>query len=214
MMSPLHKGTYIYRCKQIPKRGQPDLNPKSVPWHLFESVPLVDTVTGRQPLEPTRVSACWDHEFLHIRFVCQDSYMISDYTERDDPLYDQDVVEIFIDELGAGKEYMEIEVSPNNVIFDARIQNDGDGHIVHSDRAWDIEGLETEAVLSEADVRTYDIRIPMRAFRKPIVAGDCWRANFYRIDEQRGGEREYQAWSPTGAVNYHLSQTFGWLRFE
>lgn len=189
------------------------LRPQSVPWHLFETVPLVDTATGHPPLEPTRVSACWDREFLHIRFVCQDAYMISIYKDRDDPLYDQDVVEIFIDELGTGMEYMEIEVSPNNVIFDAIIRNDGNGNIVGADRAWDIDGLETEVAVTAANTRIYDVRIPMSAFRKPIEAGDCWRANFYRIDEQPDGSREYQAWSPTGAVNFHLSQTFGWLKF-
>ncbi|MFC4101866.1 carbohydrate-binding family 9-like protein [Paenibacillus xanthanilyticus] len=209
----LPSSDYIYRCKKIPEHGSVVAGPESVPWQLFETVPLVDTVTGLPPLEPTRVSACWDREFLHIRFVCQDPYMISVYTDRDDPLYEQDVIEIFIDELGMGTEYMEIEVSPNNVIFDALIQNDGRGAIVQADLAWNIEGMETEVAVSADSTRVYDIRIPMNAFRRPIEAGDCWRTNFYRIDEQPNGEREYQAWSPTGAVNFHLSQAFGWMEF-
>ncbi|MFB9329025.1 carbohydrate-binding family 9-like protein [Paenibacillus aurantiacus] len=204
---------YVYRCNKIPARGPQYRSPKSIPWHLFDSVPLVDTVTCAPPLEPTRVSACWDEEFLYFRFVCQDAYMISDFTERDDPLYDQDVVEIFIDETGAGKEYMEIEVSPNNVIFDAMIENGGKGDIVYGNRSWNIDGLETEVAETAGSLRIYDIRIPMAAFRKPAEAGDCWRANFYRIDEQEDGTREYQAWSPTGVVNFHLSQMFGSLQF-
>ncbi len=39
--------------------------------------------------------------------------------KRDDPLYTQDVVEIFIDADADGRTYDEIEVSPHNVVFDA-----------------------------------------------------------------------------------------------
>ena len=49
---------------------------------------------------------------------------------------------MFIDEAGTGMEYIELEVSPNNIIFDALIRNDG-GKSIKRDIHWDLTGLQT-----------------------------------------------------------------------
>ncbi|MGN7382016.1 carbohydrate-binding family 9-like protein [Paenibacillus sp. SAFN-117] len=179
-------------------------------WERIEPAPLVDVVDGRPVREATGIKACWDDDFLYVRFDCEDSYTVATYTKRDDPLYDQDVVELFIDEEGNGSRYMEFEFSPHEVIFDAMIDN-REGHIT-IDTEWDAEGLEVK-VRTEENQRTYIIRLPLSHFWSRPEHGTTWRVNFYRIDEQRDGTREYQAWSPTGAINYHIPSRFGTLRF-
>lgn len=139
--------------------------------------------------------------------------MVSGYRHRDDPLYEQDVVELFIDETGTGMEYIELEVSPNNVVFDALIRNDGGKSISNSDIKWDINGLETTVDHDEQGNWVCEIRIPAGNFTSPPQSGRKWNVNFYRIDEDPQGIREYQAWSPTGEVNYHIPARFGKLEF-
>ena len=157
-------------------------------------------------------SFCWSPEYLHIRFVCQDDYVVSDFTERDQPLYEQDVVELFIDEHGDGRNYIELEVSPHNVIFDALIHNNGDGSELITDVTWQLEGLQTAVEVDRQGHRVYLIHIPAINFKSPLMKGVCWKVNVYRIDENVQGEREYQAWKPTGAVNFHIPARFGHLQ--
>ena len=40
--------------------------------------------------------------------------------------------------------------------------------------------------------------------------GDRWRANFYRIDRAHDAD-EYSAWSPTGEIQFHMPNRFGYV---
>ncbi|MCQ6558947.1 carbohydrate-binding family 9-like protein [Paenibacillus mendelii] len=179
-------------------------------WDTIEETSLVNVVDGGPVQDATGFRACWDDEYLYVRFDCEDDYMVANFTKRDDPLYDEDVVELFIDEAGNGTRYMEFEFSPRNVIFDAMIDNHGESITVDTD--WDADGLETE-VRMVGTSWIFLMKLPLSHFRIKPENGTAWRVNFYRIDEKRDGKREYQAWSPTGAVNYHIPSRFGTLRF-
>ncbi|MFK0524048.1 carbohydrate-binding family 9-like protein [Paenibacillus illinoisensis] len=201
-----------YHCHAFKFTTQGKL-PTPSDWEHCVPLNLVNTVTGLPPLQSTEVRLGWSEEYLHIRYVCQDPYVVSNFTERDQPLYEQDVVEIFIDEKGDGRSYMELEISPNNVIFDALIQNDdGQGKKLKVDVTWRLEGLQTEVEADDQGNRLYCIHIPSDNFNSPLTSGLCWRVNMYRIDENEQGEREYQAWQPTGAINFHMSSKFGLLQ--
>ncbi|MHA0857734.1 carbohydrate-binding family 9-like protein [Paenibacillus sp. CMAA1364] len=186
---------------------------ESLDWSNAQVISLTDTATGLPSREDTKVQACWNTDHLFIRFVCEDAHVVSDYVKRDDPLYEQDVVEVFIDEDGTGKEYLELEVSPNNIVFDAIIQNDGHQSIVGSDKSWEFRGLHTSVARDDADQLVYFIQIPSTNFKKPLQIGLQWKVNFYRIDECVQGIREYQAWQPTRAINYHIPSKFGTMLF-
>lgn len=204
--------TAIYPCKPALyiQKGEHRGN---IDWDRYEAVALNDTVTGLAAKEATEVRACWSSEYFYVRFVCQDSHIVSEYQHRDDPLYEQDVVELFIDEAGTGMEYIELEVSPNNIVFDALIQSDGRKSITSSDVKWNLAGLQTSVEHDDKGNLMYEIRIPAANFKNPLQAGRSWNVNFYRIDEDTQGNREYQAWSPTGEVNYHIPSRFGKLEF-
>lgn len=204
--------TAIYPCKPAIYLQQGESR-GSVDWNRYEAVALSNTVTGLAAKEATEVRACWSAECFYVQFVCQDSYIVSEYRHRDDPLYEQDVVELFMDEAGEGLEYIELELSPNNVVFDARIRNDGQKSITDSDVEWDLTGLLTTVENDGKGNLVYEIRIPAQNFQNPPQAGRSWNVNFYRIDEDAQGNREYQAWSPTGEVNYHIPSRFGRLEF-
>jgi len=180
-------------------------------WEQLGSTDLVDTVDGGDVQEASRIQTCWDDQYLYVRFDCVDLHTLANYTKRDDPLYEEDVVELFIDEDGNGTHYLELEFSPANVIFDAQIINHGDGELTVG-LEWDAEGLETE-VRTEGDQRTYIIKLPLIHFKQLPQHGTKVKANFYRIDHKPDGTIEHQAWSPTGVINFHTPSRFGTLQF-
>src|SRR5918912_1166835 len=73
-------------------------------------------------VQQTVLRVCADAWMLYVRFECEDRDIWGTYTRRDDPIYDEEVVEVFI---APGLEdpirYCEFEVSPNGVLFDARV---------------------------------------------------------------------------------------------
>ena len=131
------------------------------------------------------------------------------------------------------RHYYEFEVSPRNVIFDARVFSpDLHRGTMEVDIDWDCRGLET-AVYVEGELHTtapdtrdrrapgvswwnVEIAIPFAAFPEvnPPKPGDIWRANFYRID--RSEPPEFTAWSPTleSPPNFHVPERFGYLQFR
>lgn len=57
--------------------------------------PFSNTVTG-EPQAGTSAHMCHDGKFLNIYWWCDDYEIISDYQKCNDPLYNQDAVEIFL----------------------------------------------------------------------------------------------------------------------
>lgn len=194
-----------YNCNYV--QGEPTASD----WTALPPIALVDTVDGSNPRLATQVKACWTDDTVWFRFECEDDHIVATMEQRDDPIYEEDVVEVFLDETGDGARYLELELSPRGVIFDAIIDNDGQGSI-SVDTAWDAEGLYTSCA-EEASVRVYVIGVPFANFAAPPTRGTSWRWNAYRIDAEPDGQRHYWAWSPTGAVDYHVPRRFGWLDF-
>ncbi|OPH48861.1 hypothetical protein BC351_38090 [Paenibacillus ferrarius] len=185
----------------------------NIPWEKIQAHSLSEVVTGQKPRLATQFRACWTKEALHVRFECEDDHVVATMERRDDPLYLEDVVEVFIDTVGTGSVYYEFEVSPRNVVFDALIHNDlvGDKEV---DVSWDALGFHTEVWLREDGWRIYDLRFPFADLGQPTPnPGAEWGWNLYRIDDDVEGQRHYAAWSPTGEVNFHIPQRFGTLTF-
>ena len=61
----------------------------------------------------------WDDSALYFFFDCQDADIRARHSRHDDPIWKDDVVEIFLDPDCDGLSYMELETSPRNVRFDA-----------------------------------------------------------------------------------------------
>jgi hypothetical protein len=202
----------VYYCKPAKFIGFSN-QLDTVDWNNCSHAELTETVTGLTPLEPTEVRACWSADSLYVRFMCQDNHIVSDFTQKDEPLYEQDVVELFIDEEGLGRSYFELEVSPRNVIFDAKIENDGNNSITGTDMAWSFKELETIVEAVGTGILSYSIRIPSINFARKLEPGVSWKVNFYRIDEGTDGVRQFQAWQPTHAINYHVPSRFGKFEF-
>ncbi|KRE70063.1 carbohydrate-binding family 9-like protein [Paenibacillus sp. Soil750] len=187
-----------------------------VKWEDVQVGYLRDVVSADVPRLETRFRACWTAESLYIRYECEDDHVVTTMTRRDDPLYEEDVVEVFLDPFGGGTTYYEFEVSPRGVLFDALIHNKLDGN-KDVDTSWIAKGFQAEVTPSNDDGwLVYDVRIPFADLDGAGVphSGVVWHWNVFRIDDDRDGVRHYSAWSPTGIVNFHVPQQFGELVFE
>lgn len=174
----------------------------------------------------TRFRALWSREGLYIRFDSDDPQPWHTMTKRDEHLWDEEVVEIFLDLDGSGRNYAEIEISPANVICDVRMVRASPDKL--SDLSWNHEGLESRVKPYQGGW-TATAFLPWAGFRSlspeaakqqlPPAAGTAWRFNVFRI-ERPGGPKEpakdgvFAAWSPTGQPSFHAPAAFREFRFR
>lgn len=193
------------------------------PWAvppLCQPVRLRRSTDGGAPRLATCVAAYHDQEMLSILFSGSDDHRVAHYLKHDEPLYEEDAVEVFLAPERL-TEYFEIEVSPLGTTFDARIESpDGVRQTMRGDLAWDCGGLfaGVRTVIESSGVMTVDtiIRLPFAAFgRTRPQIGETWRGNFFRIDRHPSVGDEFSAWQPTmkSPADFHVAAAFGTLRF-
>ena len=180
-------------------------------WRNVPAVELRETASGAEPQQRTTVRAVWGGEELRVLFHAEDTHAWATLTERDGPLWEEEVVEVFLDPVGDLESYFEIEVNPLNAVLDLVLRRNRSGYV--KDFAWRCEGLRS-AVAKTGAAWTAELAIPFRSLvAQPPAAGDCWRVNFCRIDRPPGVPRELTSWSPAGRANFHTPERFGVLQF-
>lgn len=192
--------------------------PSSWDWPEMQALPPLTLADGSGPaLQQTQVRLCWSEAALHVRFDCEDRDAWGTFQRRDEPIYDEEAVEVF---LAPGEEdpvrYCEFEVSPRGVLFDARIHNPTSQRTnMTADPSWDCSGLQWAA---GAGVERQDwwaeLSIPWSSLLLPEEPRpQIWRANFYRIERPHDGEPEFSCWSPTltRPADFHKPARFGFL---
>ncbi|MHB8417867.1 MAG: carbohydrate-binding family 9-like protein [Myxococcales bacterium] len=185
---------------------------------------FVRSMDGGPTKYRTEAKLLWDDQFLYVAFTCQDEDVWTSYTRHDDPLYNQEVVEIFIDADGDGRTYNELEISPANVTFDADFAE----RRKDLDRAVTWESGMKSAVTVDGTLNdpsdvdrgwVAEAAIPIAKLDSvphvPPHPGDRWRANLYRLDWHTHRKiNEGSAWSPLYMGDFHNLPRFGWLEFQ
>jgi hypothetical protein len=182
---------------------------------------LRSALDGAAPRLSTTFAVWYDDDYLTILYSAADDHVVATMFAHDAPLYDEDVVEAFIAPESL-EVYYEIEVSPRGTIFDARVESpDGHRATMHVDRGWTCDGMvvAVRRTIESDGVVTIDtlVRIPFQALgRTTPLAGECWRANFFRIDRHPTAGSEFSAWQPTLATpaDFHVPAAFGTLCFD
>lgn len=170
-----------------------------------------DTATGQTPQQATWIKAAWTRHELQFLFKAWDARAWATKTRRDDTLYEEEVVEVFLDPVGDFAGYFEIEINPLNAVCDLVLRRTSHGY--RKSFAWHCEGMRT-AVARHPDFWLTEIKIPWLSLGAIEPApGQPWRANFCRIDRPENASRELTAWSPTGRPLFHVPPRFGWLDF-
>jgi len=169
-----------------------------------------------------------DHLFLHVKFECRNDLFVQEnhMTQHNEPLYNQEVFELFI---AAGEadpaQYLEFEINPNNAIWVGKISNPGLGEGAFKGELVSYKqcGIQHEAEKGKG--------FWSGAFSIPwaLVPGGqqaYYRVNFYRIVSTKshlekgwvcGDDCEFLCWSSTmsGAEPaFHRPRRFGHLKLN
>jgi hypothetical protein len=196
------------RVIECPRWDVPRLVPTDrlvglAPFHLS------DSRDGSAPRLSTAVRLGFRNGDLLVRFDGRDRGVVATLTGRDDPLWKEDVFEVFLSPHDPPTAYYEFEVNPLGALFDARIESpEGLRETMRVDVSWNCPGLSAR-VRRRDDRWSALLRIPLAPMGEESAT--AWRANFYRID--RGEPDEYSAWSPTLAnpPDFHRTARFGHL---
>jgi len=189
--------------------------------------PLVDVRTGEPNLAfPVNgeVKLLWSDAGMYVAFSVADKDIIGSFKkgDRDPHLWTKDTVEIMVDPDGDGdnKDYYEIQINPQNLVFDSqfdaynepRVEPDGPfGHQEWSANTKSAVSLDGTLDQSTDEDRGYTVEafFPWKSFSKaqklPPEVGSSWRINFYAMKNNGG-----VSWSPIlGQGNFHKASRFG-----
>jgi hypothetical protein len=171
----------------------------------------------------TTIRALYDQDFLYLAYDCRDRDIHSSFRQRDEHLWLEEAVEVFIDvDDSDPNTYVEIEVSPHNVLYDSYIV-DPVNIDVPATKAYDMSGLRSAvAVDGTVDQRgdedrgwTVELAIPLAELIEGHTPDQIrqydWKINFYRCDLEVQGPL-YGAWSPTQG-SFHKPERFGRIVF-
>ncbi|MDQ6800801.1 MAG: carbohydrate-binding family 9-like protein [Acidobacteriota bacterium] len=188
------------------------------PWSIppgCQPFQLLRSTDGKEPGLTTTVAVYADPECFNVVYQAHDDAIVATYFGHDEPLWKEDVVEVFLAPADI-RRYYEIEVNPLGTTFDARIDSpDGVRATMTDDLSWTCENLFAAIRKTPGMVETI-VRIPFASLDVPRPApGDEWRGNFFRVDRDRSRGDEFTAWSPTmkNPADFHVAAAFGRIVF-
>lgn len=174
----------------------------------------------------TQFRAVWNSEALFARFDVSDHAPWHTFSHRDACLWEEEVVEIFLDPTCSGTDYAELEINPANVVCDLHIAQLTPVRDVRLE--WNFATLRSAvhpgqqnddwmaiACMPFADFASMS---PPVAECLPVTVGDVWHFNVFRIKRPHGpADRErgsiYAAWSVPDGPTFHAPEAFRPLRF-
>jgi len=183
---------------------------------------LWDDQTG--PVQATSVRVLWNDSTLFLAYEVEDADITAQFTERDDPTYRDDAVEVFInpdpDQTGV---YYGLEMNARAVYYDYLAAHDGRTLA----KRFDLQGVRVATWLNgtlnaRGDVDegwTLEVSVPFDNFAdsaRPPTVGTVWSANFNRWDGVPP-DRRMSIWSDPEQARPqpHVPSRFGeWIFVE
>lgn len=179
---------------------------------------------------PTEFRSLWNPSGLFFCLDASDNQPWHTMKNRDDHLWEEEAVEIFLDPDGSGSNYLLLGISPANVVCDVVVRRTWPTK--QSDIRWNLKGMKSvvSPIQDPAGKNTgwrAILYLPWSGFRTlpstkgvslPPKAGDQWRFNLFRI-KRPGGRTDpekdvlYAAWSPTQEPSIHVPRAFRPLVF-
>jgi hypothetical protein len=182
---------------------------------------LKDVTSGLTITKKAKVKLLWSDEFLYFLFDVEDDHIWGTYEKNDDPIYEQEAVEVFIAHgEGTPKEYLELQFSPKGIKFDGKVSNpSGSRHDAgfNVDIAWDSKLIFKQKINSTGDFGKYQsgrwvtqVKLPVSDLDvSRLKAGDRLRGNLFRIDGYPE-QNSFQALVPNmeQTPNFHTPNHF------
>lgn len=179
------------------------------------------------PKYKTTAKMLWDDEYLYIGAVIEEPNITGHLTQRDTIIYRDNDFEVFIDPDGDGVGYFEFENNAKGTLMDLFMPKSyrcgGDFVMSWDCKGWDLKVSYQGTLNKSKDTDrswTVEMAIPAKemaiGFASPLKAGAWWRLNFSRVEWLNGPDKpeENWVWSPTGAVNMHMPERWGYIYFD
>lgn len=204
----------ILNVKHIPFEFDGTIDNKA--WALTNSEPLKPNRNQDRVTEQTNFKALVSDKNLYLKFTCEDSFLKANYKNLNDPLFDEDVVEIFIGDMKEPNKYLELEFNTNNAIFSAMIINN---NLNLSREYLDGLGIKVQSqVLENSFCITAIVKIDELQKLGVFKFDEELAFGAYRINLMEDGSFEFSALSPTLAEKpdfaFHVYQNFGRIIFK
>ena len=167
----------------------------------------------------TEAKVLYDDRFIYFFFRSADENVWATMRRRDEHLWHEEVVEVFLQADPRQPSYIELEVNPLGTMLDIYLLDRR--RPLHYE-SWNSAGLKwAVSVDGKVDGRggdrgwTCEIALPLEdvvtAPRLPPRPGDRWRLNLYRVEKLPAPAG--MAWSPTLEGDFHVPSMFGELVF-
>jgi hypothetical protein len=179
---------------------------------------FVGTMDGRRADPEASARIAWDDEHLYFAFEVADEELIATLRDRDAHLWEEDVVEIMIDHDGDMRDYVELQVSPANVVFDTRFAARRSpppfGRLDYSSELDSAVALHGAIGDRQGD-EGYDVEIaiPWSTIGGRPASGDEWRIALYVLDARPNGQLGV-GWSAPLVGDFHELSRFGRVVFR
>ncbi len=186
--------------------------------------PFASSLKGKPLLPRTEARILWDDKYLYVLFTADDDDVWAQVKTPDDlKMWTEQVFEVYLDADGSGAEYIELQVNPRGVIFDAYLPRPGQ---VQAD--WSSGMIAKVLVRGTLNKRgdkdqgwQAELAIPLAAVQGrskaaltlPPSVGQVWRANLFTTDRPATGALKAWAWSPPRRPTFHAPDRFGELVF-
>jgi hypothetical protein len=211
-----------YEVKRAPAALNIDGKLDDKAWAAATPIELIfpwDFQTGAK--QKTVARLLWDDENLYVGYECDDADITAQYTERDDPTYKDDAVEIFINPLPSQTGlYYGLEMNVRGVLYDYVMYNTR--HVL---KRFNLQGVKlATSIRGTLNMRgdtdqgwTLEVAIPwvnFEEFAKVPQNGTVWAANINRWDGVEPNRR-MSNWSDPAQprANPHVPARFGQLVF-
>ena len=195
-----------------------------------------------KPAFRTTVKMMWDSQYLYIGAVLEEPHLWGTLKKHDDIIYRDHDFEVFIDPMGDGEQYFEIEINVLGTIMDL-FMNKPYKKGGTFDMEWNTTGIQSKVIANgtindNSDIDsgwTVEMAIPFTAISRnnriasPSTANP-WRINFSRVqwtlesdgktyrkklNQNNNPISEHNwVWNPTGVIDMHLPTKWGYLYFK
>jgi hypothetical protein len=167
----------------------------------------------------TEARALYDDTFLYFSFRCVDDNIWATFKTRDQHLWEEEVVEVFLQADSDQPTYIELEVNPLGTMLDIfllDVRKPLRYESWNSQRLkWGVQVFGTVDGKSGDKEWSCEMALPLEdivtAKNPAPQVGDRWRLNLYRVEQVP--RPALLAWSPTFKDDFHLPGKFGEVVF-
>ncbi|MFA7116586.1 MAG: carbohydrate-binding family 9-like protein [Bacteroidales bacterium] len=191
------------------------------------------------PKYSTKVKMLYNNKYLYIAAQLEEPFIEATKISRDDTIYLDNDFEIFIDSDSNSENYFEFEINASGTEWDLLMDKPYTENGTNN-TSYNMEGLKSAVKIKGSlndstnidNYWTIEIAIPLieiiklehhkiyAKFKKSKLTNTSWRINFSRVEwlnpnaPRRLGYEENWVWVPTGEINMHIPNRWGFIFFK